>query len=84
MEIERMADWQLIETAPRDGEAILIWKPDERRVGEYMMSAYWSDDENGFIPVGGVHKQGYYSELAGCDQGYPTHWQPLPPRPTAA
>lgn len=77
-----MSEWQTIETAPRDGEPILIWKPDEPRVGEYMMSAYWSEDLNGFVPVGGHNKQGYFSEWAGCDQGYPTHWQPLPEPPS--
>lgn len=74
--------WQPIETAPKDGEVILIWKPNERRVGEYMMAAYWDDDRGGFIPVGGIHPRGYYSEIAKCDQGYPTHWTPLPSPPT--
>ncbi len=76
-------DWQPIETAPRDGEPVLIWKPDERRVGEYMMAAYWDDSQNGFVPVGGVHKQGYFSTLQGRDQGYPTHWMPLPTAPAS-
>ena len=74
--------WQPIATAPKDGEPVLIWKPDERRVGEYMMSAYWDEDNEGFVPVGGIHKQGYFSKLQGCDQGYPTHWMPLPAAPT--
>ncbi|WP_417733139.1 DUF551 domain-containing protein [Rosistilla oblonga] len=33
------------------------------------------------MPVGGIHKQGYFSNVAGCDQGYPTHWMPLPEPP---
>ena len=73
--------WQPIETEPKDGESVLIWKPDERMVGEYMMAAYWDDRQGGYVPVGGVHKQGYYSETAGRDQGYPTHWMPLPKPP---
>ena len=64
--------WQPIETEPKDGESVLIWKPDERMVGEYMMAAYWDDRQGGYVPVGGVHKQGYYSETAGRDQGYPS------------
>jgi hypothetical protein len=79
--IAAASEWQTIESAPKDGEAILIWKPDERRVGEYMMAAYWDDTQGGFVPVGGVHKQGYFSQSMGCDQGYPTHWQPLPQPP---
>ena len=73
--------WQPIETEPKDGESVLIWKPDERMVGEYMMAAYWDDRRGGYVPVGGFHKQGYYSETAGRDQGYPTHWMPLPKPP---
>ena len=74
-------DWQPIETAPMDGEPILIWKADERCVGEYMMSAYWDDRQDCYVPVGGMHKQGYYSNVAQRNQGYPTHWMPLPEPP---
>ena len=77
--------WLPIETAPKTGEPVLIWKPDERMVGEYMMVAYWDDDypagEPGWVPVGGAHKQGYASSVTGTDQGYPTHWMPLPATP---
>lgn len=76
-----MSEWQPIETAPKDGEVILIFKPDERMVGQYTLTAYWNDEEGGFIPAGGIHKQGYYSAVAGKDQGYPTHWMPLPNSP---
>jgi hypothetical protein len=62
-------------------QSVLIYKPDEPRVGEYIMTAYWCHERDGFVPVGGIHKQGYYSEWAGCDQGYPTHWMPLPAAP---
>ena len=79
--------WLPIETAPKTGEPVLIWKPDERMVGEYMMVAYWDDDysagEPGWVPVGGVHKQGYASSVTGTPQGYPTHWMPLPATPPA-
>jgi hypothetical protein len=79
-----MSEWQPIETAPQDGEPILIWKPAERMVGEYMMAAYWHDDADGFVPVGGIYKQGYRSSVTGTDQGYPTHWMPLPAPPKDA
>ena len=82
--IER-AGWQPMETAPRDGTPVLIWKPDERMVGEYTMAAYWSDNhlgKSGWVPVAGLHVQGYHSSVTDTPQGYPTRWQPLPTPPT--
>jgi hypothetical protein len=80
-----MMDWQPISSAPRDGDPILIWKPNERMVGEYMMAAYWADDHpgggSGWVPVGGIHIQGYVSGVTGTEQGFPTHWIPLPAPP---
>jgi len=79
-----MSEWLPIESAPKDGEPVLIWKPDERMVGEYMMAAYWDDShykEPGWVPVGGIYKQGYFSDVTESDQGYPTHWMPLPAPP---
>ena len=79
-----MDKWQPIETAPKDGTPVLIWKPDERMVGEYMMAAYWSDEHcggSGWVPVGGIHIQGYHSPTVGGPQGFPTHWMPLPKAP---
>lgn len=58
--------WQPIETAPRDGTRILVWRP--REGDEYDAHAaadYWSD------------KSWYQSRR--CQQ--PTHWMPLPPAP---
>ena len=75
--------WTPIESAPKDGEPVLIWKPDERMVGEYMMAAYWDDEQGGWVPVGGIHTQGYFSEVAQSKQGYPTHWMPLPEAPAS-
>ena len=73
---------------PRDGEPILIWKPNERTIGEYMMAAYWDDSHfsgnAGWVPVGGVHVQGYHSSVTDTHQGYPTHWMPLPTPPEAS
>jgi hypothetical protein len=80
-----VSEWRNIATAPKDGTSILIWKPGERMVGEYMMAAYWDDQhfsgEPGWVPVGGNNRQGYTSEVTGTQQGYPTRWMPLPPDP---
>lgn len=78
-------DWQPIETAPKDGTSVLLYKPDERRVGEYMLAGYF-DDSDGiwggkWVAVHG-NSLGYFSEWQGADQGYPTHWQSLPEPPT--
>lgn len=61
-----MTDWQPIETAPRDGTRVLLFR------GEWMESmgiGYWSNDWMEFTMVGGE-----------CFPG-PTHWMPLPPPP---
>ncbi|WP_353744172.1 DUF551 domain-containing protein [Thalassospira sp.] len=50
-------------------------------VGEYTMSAYWDDDQEGWVPVGGIHRLGYRSSATNSYQGYPTHWMPLPEPP---
>ena len=78
-------EWQPIETAPKDGKAVLLYKPDERMVGEYTIAGYWGEwpgHEDGWIACDGK-PQGYYSNVAGGRQGYPTHWMPLPPPPEA-
>ena len=66
-----MSEWKPIETAPRDGETILAFKPDERRSGDWMTAVYWSDDDylRGWVMVGGLHV------------AHPTHWMPLPTPP---
>jgi hypothetical protein len=64
-----MSEWQPIITAPKDGEPILAWKPDERRSGDWMTAVYWSDYPFGWMFVGGIHVV------------HPTHWMPLPDPP---
>lgn len=77
--------WQDISTAPRDGTVVLLYKPDERMVGEYMLAGYWGEwPLNGecWIAVDGK-PQGYLSSVTGTSQGYPTHWAALPAPPEA-
>ena len=79
--------WQPIETVPESikdvGAPILVWKPDERRVGEYMLAAYWGEWPDmgwGWVACSGT-RLGYFSKWENAPQGYPTHWMPLPDPP---
>lgn len=79
-------EWQDIATAPKDGTCVLLYKPDERMVGEYTLAGYWGEwpgYPEGWIAADGK-PQGYFSEAANAPQGYPTHWLPLPAPPKAA
>lgn len=60
-------NWMPIETAPRDGTRILMF-----RYGwaESMAVGYWDSTWSAFCPVGGSFFQGA------------THWMPLPEPPT--
>lgn len=59
-------EWQPIETAPNDGQKLLMWSPG---LGIdwlvlYWMDGYWREPANGM----GLKRE-------------PTHWMPLPPPP---
>lgn len=61
-------DWQLIETAPKDGTWVLLWC-DFAIVGRWSVKGNrvrnnWTDDYHGVNPVFSV-----------------THWMPLPAPP---
>jgi len=77
------AEWKPIETAPKSGDPILLYKPDERMVGEYIIVGYWGEwpgKGECWIACDGK-PQGYFSEVSQSRQGYPTHWMPLPSPP---
>ena len=65
-----MAEWQPIETAPKDGTWIVIC--DGRHAGCFL-AAYWDGDEEApykwFTVDGSYHAD------------FPTHWMPLPEPP---
>lgn len=64
-----MSQWESIETAPKDGRAILIWD------GEDMTTAYWFGvGKRWSVCVNGGH-------CIESDVLFPTHWAALPPRP---
>lgn len=79
-----MTDWNYdMEAAPRDGTPVLLYKPDERMVGEYMLVGYWGEwpgQADGWIACDGK-PQGYYSSVTNSNQGYPIAWMPLPAPP---
>lgn len=81
--VEVAHPWFPIEIAPQDGSCVMLWKPDERMVGEYMLVGYWGEWPGigeCWIAVDGK-PQGYFSQVTQSRQGYPTHWARLPAPP---
>lgn len=80
-------DWQPIETAPKDGTAILIWQPsherhdDKHRGGNYddnrYAIGYWRTDQD---PSRGCEWMWGNRNAAFVT---PTHWMPLPAPPSS-
>jgi len=67
--------WQPIETAPMDGEVVLLYKPDEQRSGDYIAAGYWGD-----WPAQGRDGQCWIA-CSGGPLAPPTHWMPRPNPP---
>ena len=64
---KRVAGWQPIETAPKDGRDLLLWD-------EGPVLGFWRAGISGFYDcVGG--------DPADPEPFYPTHWHPLPEPP---
>lgn len=61
-------NWQLIETAPKDGTRILVCRADRFPKNTYV--ARWHEDVWSIGPLGEW-------------RAYPTHWMPLPEGPRA-
>lgn len=67
-----MNEWQLIETAPKDGTCVLLFTT------YGCIEGFWSDDE--FLQdVCAASYDMAYTYI----QCYPTHWMPLPPPPAS-
>jgi hypothetical protein len=65
-----MSDWQPIETAPKDGSAILLWPG----------AKIWTDQ---MTPAIGWYARGFgwTCSSAGASGDIATHWMPLPEPP---
>ena len=88
-----MAEWQPIETAPRDGTSLLLWT----RAG--VMVGWWDEGSEDHAPDSPGHDPGWFAgsgddaampgrspehgfhayHYAALNQ--PTHWMPLPEPP---
>ena len=68
-----MSEWQPIETAPKNGESVLL----------YYGQEYCIMEGGCFKRERGYRKNVYYQWVAAIDMGElgPTHWMPLPKPP---
>ena len=69
VEAGERAQWQPIETAPKDGTKVLLYKPDDEFWCSSIATARWWAKESEWLCTGSA----YFPA--------PTHWQPLPPEP---
>lgn len=85
--LRKDAEWQSIETAPKDGTMFLCWVTAER-YGETDEGQQYTHDESqidrGWWRTG--DNEGYFDNACGQigDMQYISHWKPLPPAPSAA
>lgn len=78
MTIPTPLDWQPIESAPRDGTAIMVWPPS--RPGT-MTCAVWANRRTPFARLWPYWQR---LDLSGHERSRaipPTHWAPLPAPP---
>jgi hypothetical protein len=93
-----MADWERIETAPKDGRAVLVYAPGCRR-GHIGVEGYVSGDLDIAVAEWNGNRSGggtWAGDLVSFEIGWestgsytvtvdlkPTHWMPLPEPPVA-
>lgn len=68
-------DWNLIETAPKDGSAILVYYPTKFGMESYSIR-YWDRGEWGKVTEGWVDA---WRQISPSHE--PTHWISLPEPP---
>jgi hypothetical protein len=74
-------DWQPIETAPKDGTAVLVWPPSKPGT---MTCAVWASRHSPFARLWPYWRR---LDVSGHERSRdlpPTHWAPLPPGPVGA
>ncbi len=72
-----MLEWQLIETAPRDGTWIMSWWR-TMSIKDYPCVVYYEEGCYGNPAAWST----VVTDSYGCDEVYPTHWLALPDPPT--
>jgi len=70
-ELEQAQAWQPIETAPKDGTAILLYAPSEVGRGRTVWPGCYVESYAEWLQIGG----GFVD---------PTHWRPMPDPPEVA
>ena len=72
-----MSDWQLIETAPKDGTHIVLFDSNVSQwaFGHFMADVEWANK--------GKKPGEWMAQPSWFPLATPTHWQPLPAPPTA-
>jgi len=85
-----VSDWRPIETAPKDGEEVILWLPEipNKQIPRWIVSKwapYWNcwmnEYSNGpaYNTVSKKHPAGYMT--SDFQQVAPSHWMPSPKKP---
>ncbi|WP_448208140.1 DUF551 domain-containing protein [Azospirillum sp. sgz302134] len=77
-----MAEWQKIDTAPRDKTSVIVAVP-SRDGGHIVGEAYFDPKAyDGSWWWAGTSLDAYHHDpIEECNFGPPTHWQPMPDPP---
>ncbi len=67
-----MSEWQPIETAPKDGRTIIVYR--SIAGWDVLGTAYWVNIRG----IDGWISNGFSEPPGNLGLGHPTHWQPLP------
>ena len=83
-----MSEWQPIETAPKNGTEVLIWRPDAGvLLARYGCLGDWLNENESLtysdsdLWAGDWFMADFISGGRLSDEYPPTHWMPLPPPP---